>query len=368
MTNGVSVALLGPLEISVDEHVIVIPGRKQRELAAALALNANQVVAVASLVDVLWGETAPDRAEHTLQQHVSSLRKLLDSSDEPLLVTRSPGYLLRVADLDVDAFEQTAASGFAAAEVGNWSEARTAFQHAARTLAGSGTRERARVRSTVGRRDPTRRAAAHRVGGVARGTPRMRRCAHCDPGARTRRRGIPIARRAPGVADARAVSQRSPGRRVDCVSGSASRSIDELGIEPGTELRELEQAILLQRSDLGVRTTGSMRELHATFRADTRTSVGRIELPDGQAVLLMAGVIAIGRDADSVVRLVDNRVSRHHAEIHVDDTTATVRDLGSTNGTSVNGDALLQDHVLRDGDVLSVGGVELRFRADASSH
>ena len=111
-----------------------------------------------------------------------------------------------------------------------------------------------------------------------------------------------------------------------------------------------------------------MRELHATFRADTRTSVGRIELPDGQAVLLMAGVIAIGRDADSVVRLVDNRVSRHHAEIHVDDTTATVRDLGSTNGTSVNGDALLQDHVLRDGDVLSVGGVELRFRADASSH
>ena len=60
--------------------------------------------------------------------------------------------------------------------------------------------------------------------------------------------------------------------------------------------------------------------------------------------------------------LVDSRVSRRHAQIgELGWSSSVLRDLGSTNGTTVNGEPAA-DHVLADGDVISLGGVELRFR------
>src|SRR5689334_2423843 len=93
--GGVAVEVLGPFGLRVVGAVVPIAGPKQRALLAMLALHANQVVPVSSLVDVVWGDPAPDRAEHTLQQHVSAVRKLLESGrDTPegarVLVTRSP--------------------------------------------------------------------------------------------------------------------------------------------------------------------------------------------------------------------------------------------------------------------------------------
>ena len=57
---------------------------------------------------------------------------------------------------------------------------------------------------------------------------------------------------------------------------------------------------------------------------------------------------------------VDNRVSRHHAA-HRDRTGVSIlRDAGSTNGTTVNGSPI-REHTLLDGDIINIGGVELRF-------
>ena len=198
----------------------------------------------------MWGETAPDRAEHTLQQHVSSLRKLLDSSDEPLLVTRSPGYLLRVADLDVDAFEQTAASGFGAAEVGNWREARTAFQHALEGWRGpalANVRESDRLSAAATRLDELRLTvleasleARLECGDARTVIPELEHVVAEYPLREGLRALLMLALYRSGR-QADALTAYQEARRV---------LIDELGIEPGTELRELEQAILLQRSDL----------------------------------------------------------------------------------------------------------------------
>ena len=129
-------------------------------------------------------------------------------------------------------------------------------------------------------------------------------------------------------------------------------------------LRDLEQAILEQSPDLESGPPTATSDLQATFRATSGTSLGRVELPDGQAVLLWEGTTLIGRDPGAQVRLVDSRVSRQHAEITTDDSRCILVDLASTNGTSVNGSPV-SEQALGDGDLISIGGVELRFRTDA---
>jgi DNA-binding SARP family transcriptional activator/pimeloyl-ACP methyl ester carboxylesterase len=81
---------------------------------ALLLLNANRVVSTDRLMQELWPELAPDRAAANLQVRLSELRKALRTVEEAdRLETRAPGYVLRVApdELDVLRFEQLAASG-----------------------------------------------------------------------------------------------------------------------------------------------------------------------------------------------------------------------------------------------------------------
>lgn len=75
----------------------------------------------------------------------------------------------------------------------------------------------------------------------------------------------------------------------------------------------------------------------------------------------LTGSTVIGRGAEADLRLTDTGVSRRHAEIRVDGETVQVRDLGSTNGTWVNG-RRVQTATLLDGDTVTVGTTELVVR------
>jgi len=95
--------LLGPLEAVGDDGPLPLGGQKQRAVLALLLLDAGRVVSTDRLVDALWGEEPPRTSATSLQNFISQLRKLLGPD---LLVTRSPGYLLRVDPdaLDLDRF------------------------------------------------------------------------------------------------------------------------------------------------------------------------------------------------------------------------------------------------------------------------
>ena len=97
--------LLGPLEVVEHDRVLVLGGGRQRALFAVLLLHANEVVSADRLIDGLWGQTPPATAGKIVQVYVSRLRKELGNGR---LVTRSPGYLLRVdrSELDLARFEQ----------------------------------------------------------------------------------------------------------------------------------------------------------------------------------------------------------------------------------------------------------------------
>jgi len=94
--------VLGTLEASHSGRPVEIRGRLPRLLLALLALTPGREVTADSLIDGLWGDDAPPGAPATLQSHVARLRRDLPTAD--LLRTGRSGYLLDVAADDVDAF------------------------------------------------------------------------------------------------------------------------------------------------------------------------------------------------------------------------------------------------------------------------
>src|SRR5262249_60270050 len=82
-------AVLGPVEVRIDGRVLPLGGPKQRALLALLLLNANAVVSRDRLVDELWGERAPARAQRSLDTYVYRLRTLLGGDR---IERQPPGY------------------------------------------------------------------------------------------------------------------------------------------------------------------------------------------------------------------------------------------------------------------------------------
>src|ERR671937_2167480 len=91
--------LLGPLEVRGEQGPLQLGGPKQRALLALLLFDAGRAVTTDRLIDALWGEQPPRTAATSLQNFVSQLRKQLGPE---LLVTKPPGYLLRVDPDQVD--------------------------------------------------------------------------------------------------------------------------------------------------------------------------------------------------------------------------------------------------------------------------
>src|SRR5437773_1395325 len=94
--------ILGPLEVHDDERQIALGGPKQRALLGVLLLHANESISSERLTDELWGDRPPARAHKLVQGYVSGLRKLLGPAR---VVTRSPGYLVRVEAAELNALE-----------------------------------------------------------------------------------------------------------------------------------------------------------------------------------------------------------------------------------------------------------------------
>ena len=92
--------ILGPLEVEGASGPVALGGQRQRALLAALLLEAGRVVPTERLVDRLWGEEAPKTATTSLQNAISRLRRELG---EELLETRAPGYVLKVDPVQIDA-------------------------------------------------------------------------------------------------------------------------------------------------------------------------------------------------------------------------------------------------------------------------
>jgi len=116
-TPALELRVLGPFETAVDGRPVELGGLQPQGVLARLAVAAGRTVSVWALVAELWGEHPPNDAHRTVRTYVSRLRAALrraagSDAAATLLVTRPPGYQLRVdpAGVDAERFEKAVAS------------------------------------------------------------------------------------------------------------------------------------------------------------------------------------------------------------------------------------------------------------------
>lgn len=110
-------------------------------------------------------------------------------------------------------------------------------------------------------------------------------------------------------------------------------------------------------------TTGLLKVRSQAQATDGRSAEFRpYLLAAGQEIPLTGSVVRLGRGNDVDVRLEDPGVSRHHAEVIVGQ-PPVLQDLGSTNGTFLNGNRVTRSE-LAEGDVIRLGSTELVYRSD----
>ena len=95
---------------------------------------------------------------------------------------------------------------------------------------------------------------------------------------------------------------------------------------------------------------------------DGGAGAGSLVLPNGERFVLGETIVTIGRIPESVITLEDPNVSRNHAEIRPQGGAFVLADVGSTNGTKING-VKVSERVLQDGDEMTFGATTLRFEA-----
>jgi DNA-binding SARP family transcriptional activator len=125
--------LLGPLALLTDDAEIDLGGSRQRIVIAVLALNANRVTAVDHLIDAVWSTDPPNTARAQIQICISRLRKVfLDAGVAATIRTRDPGYLMEipVSELDTAQFTALTRTARAHVEAGRKSEAVAALRNA----------------------------------------------------------------------------------------------------------------------------------------------------------------------------------------------------------------------------------------------
>jgi DNA-binding SARP family transcriptional activator/Tfp pilus assembly protein PilF len=94
------VRLLGPVDVVVDGSIRAVQGLRRKAVLAVLALHVGEIVGTDRILDAAWGDQMPSTAINTLQRHMSHLRALLGSRDA--IVARMPGYVLDIGDDGTD--------------------------------------------------------------------------------------------------------------------------------------------------------------------------------------------------------------------------------------------------------------------------
>jgi DNA-binding SARP family transcriptional activator len=242
---GTEFFLLGPLGVRTDGTPVPVPAAKRRALLAALLLRANHVVPLDDLADVLWGEDLPSDVRSGVQNYVMRLRQALGPAGARI-TTQPRGYLIRVeaGELDLDCFEAVLRDARTAAREARWPDA---VGHAAAALAlwrgepladlGSDlltAREGPRLYELRLQALETRIEAELQLGRPGEVIGELRQLAAEQP-LRERLHGLLM------------LALYRDGRQAEALAAyqhARSALTDELGTEPGPDLRHLHQQIL----------------------------------------------------------------------------------------------------------------------------
>jgi YVTN family beta-propeller protein len=278
--------LLGPLEVTDGNRSIPLGEGRQRIVLVFLLLRRNEAVASDRLVDALWGEAPPPTAAKVLQNHVRQLRRALGDREGQRLQTRGHAYALRVeaGEVDLDRFEELVREGGEALERARPADAAAGLREALALWRGPPLADVAY--------EPFAQGEIARL--EERRTVTLEQRIDAD---------LALGRHAQVVGELEALVAEHPlrerlraqlmvalyrcGRQADALDAypRARRALlDELGVEPGPALRELQAAILRQDPELAPAPGAWPRPLRSSRRRVALLAVG--------GALLLAAAIA----------------------------------------------------------------------------
>ena len=281
-------SILGPFEVVAEGHAVRLGGPKQAALLAVLLLGRGEVQSSDRLIDLLWGERPPATAAKTLQVYVSNLRKLIGPE---AIETSGRGYRLVVAaeDLDADRFEALASQGRRALSEGDAATARGLMGSALSLWRGEPLADFAYApfaQPEIVRLGEARLAAVEgrieadlALGNHAQVVAELEGLVTRHP-ARERLLGLLMLALYRSDRQVEALEVFRHGRQA---------LADELGLEPGPKLRELEQAIL--RHDQALAAPRSSAPIARSVRGPVIRGGALIAV--GGLILLAAAVTAI---------------------------------------------------------------------------
>ena len=287
---GVEFRILGPLEVAQDGQSLGLGGAQQRALLAVLLIHRGEVLSTDRLIDELWGEEAPQTAAKTVQGYISQLRKVLG---EAAILTRGRGYLLAVGrdQVDVARFDTLVTEGRIALADGDAAGADQRLCEALALWRGEPLAEFAYesfAQAEIARLEESRLSALEAridaelaLGEHSRLVGELEALVHQHP-LRERLIGQLM------------LALYRSGRQAEALESyriARSRLVEELGLDPGRDLQQLEGAILAQDRALDSPVRGSARGPPATARRRR----GGLLIAAAGAVLLVAIAAAVVR-------------------------------------------------------------------------
>ncbi|HKG43118.1 MAG TPA: BTAD domain-containing putative transcriptional regulator [Gaiellaceae bacterium] len=246
--EAIDFRILGPLELRAGGRPLPLGGKKQTALLALFLLHPNEVVSSDRLIDELWPDAPSDAAEGRLHVAVSRLRKQLRDSGETLLVRKGHGYGLMIDPQRVDArrFEHLANTARAAlADDGDPRRASELLADALRLWRGPALADFAYepfAQVEIGRLEELRINA---VNTKIDADLALGRHAEAVVELETHVAQHPLDER---LRARLMLALYRSGRQAEALAAfeDARRALDELGLEPGEELRTLQLGILRQ--------------------------------------------------------------------------------------------------------------------------
>ena len=245
--QAVELGVLGPLQVRQGGAPVAVPGAKPRAILTMLGLHGGSVVSADTLVELLWGEDPPRTAAKALQTHISSLRRTLGDG---FVLTQGAGWTLAESEVDASRYKSAARRGRDAATAGDTSQAVARFEEALALWRGvpelpdgrRGTSEKTRWIEGHAALVEDRLDALLATGRAAEVIGDLE-AAVADAPLRERRWGQLM------LALYRAGRQ---GEALSAYQRARSLLVDELGVDPGPELRRLEAAIVTQDASLDI--------------------------------------------------------------------------------------------------------------------
>ena len=274
-------SVLGPVQVLRDGSPVAIRSRRLQQLLALLVVEAGSVVPIDRLIDGLWDERPPEGATNTLQVYVYKLRGLLEPERSPgeasgLVVTTGNGYVLMVARSAVDAcrFDALIEDGAAMLEAGNHREAACTLREALGMWHGepfsglTGARiepERRRLEESRSRAFEDWVDAESREGHPEAVVGQLQAAVLVNP----------LRERLHGQLMLALYQLGRQGDSLQAYRDAREALVSELGVEPGSELRELHARILAQDSSLSRRNSEDSDRPSTSTRACETPRSGR---------------------------------------------------------------------------------------------